>query len=192
MTNREGFIIVLVFHAPATGAIHRCQCPLWVGSRHQPCKNPLSYSHAPVLASRVQHRKARLHLVSPTRRPRRPHEWTAEKAVTFIVTLAATGSVTLAARAAAMSRKSAYALKFRDRAFGDAWTAAARAAATNVRQGQLERLSKGDKVEEMEEPPVSSAHGDTAPSRCKRERAFTRLIAALRESSPLADPPPAQ
>ena len=60
----------------------------------------------------------------PPRRPRRPHEWSNAKAVTFIVTLAALRSVTLAAARAGMSRKSAYALKGRDPAFAAAWRAA--------------------------------------------------------------------
>ena len=57
-------------------------------------------------------------------RPCRSGEWTQGRAVTFIVTLAATRSVTLAARAAGMSRKAAYALKSRDSAFASAWNAA--------------------------------------------------------------------
>jgi len=68
-------------------------------------------------------------------------------AVTFIVTLAATRSVTLAARAVGMSRKSAYALKQRDPAFAFAWAAASRAGA-------------GYKVEEVEGPPNSSSQRD--------------------------------
>jgi hypothetical protein len=119
-----------------------------------------------------------LHLLSGPRRPHRPGEWTSDGAVTFIVTLAATRSVTLAARAAGMSRKSAYALRTRDPAFAAAWNAAARAGA--------ERPAEGDKVEKVHEPPVSRRHGDTLPSRIERERVFVRLIAALRDSPPLA------
>ena len=52
--------------------------------------------------------------LSPSRRPRRSGEWTEANAVTFIVTLVATQSVTLAAAAARMNRKSAYALKVRN------------------------------------------------------------------------------
>ncbi len=59
-----------------------------------------------------------------TRRPRRAGEWTEAKAVTFIVTLAASRSVTLAAARAGMSRKAAYALKRRDQGFAAAWGAA--------------------------------------------------------------------
>jgi hypothetical protein len=125
-----------------------------------------------------------VHLLSRPRRPRRPGEWTSDRAVTFIVTLAVSRSVTLAARQAGMSRKSAYALKARDPAFASAWSAAARAGAA--------RSVQGDKVEEVHEPPVRSGHGDTSPSRLDREQAFVRLVAALRESPPLAPRAPAQ
>jgi hypothetical protein len=86
-----------------------------------------------------------LPFLSKPRPARRSGEWTSELAVTFIVTLAATHSVTLAARAAAMSRKSAYALKSRDPAFAAAWTAAMNATG--------KRPTQGDKVEEVHEPP---------------------------------------
>ena len=65
-----------------------------------------------------------MNLLSRPRRPHRANEWKAGAAVTFIVTLAAGRSVTLAARAAGMSRKSAYALRGRDPAFAAAWNAA--------------------------------------------------------------------
>lgn len=71
----------------------------------------------------------------PPRRSLRPHEWSNAKAVTFIVTLAAVRSVTLAAARAGMSRKSAYALKGRDSAFAAAWIAALASAAQHVREG---------------------------------------------------------
>jgi hypothetical protein len=115
------------------------------------------------------------------RRPLRHGEWTPARAVTFIVTLAATGHVTIAARQAGMSRKSAYALKARDPAFAAAWTAAAAAAARTGRTSL-----QGDKVEEVEGPPVSPRYGDTSPSRIERERRFVKLVAARRESAPLA------
>lgn len=125
-----------------------------------------------------------MHLLSRPRRPRRSREWTSAKAVTFIVTLAASRSVSLAARQVGMSRKSAYALKARDPAFAAAWAAAVKARATTSRQG--------DKVEEVHEPLVSPGHGDTLPSRSERERAFAGLVAKLRESPPLAPRAPAQ
>lgn len=110
-----------------------------------------------------------LPFLSNVRRPRRSGEWTPEQAVTFIVTLAARRSVTLAARRAGMSRKSAYALKGRDPAFAFAWAAAMRA-------------GEGDKVHEMEGVPVSRRYGNTSPWRRERERAFARLLSRLRES----------
>ena len=117
--------------------------------------------------------------LSRPRRQRRAGEWSTERAVTFIVTLAATQSVTLAARAAGISRKSAYSLKGRDPAFASAWSAAMRAA-------------RGNKVEEVERPPVSTRHRNALPSWRERERAFVRFIAALRDSAPLAHNGPAQ
>jgi len=94
-----------------------------------------------------------LHMLSKPHRRRRAGEWTGDKAVTFIVTLAATGSVTLAAGSARMSRKSAYALKTRDPAFAAAWGLALNAAAR--------RPGQGNKVEEVHEPPVPPSQGDT-------------------------------
>lgn len=103
-------------------------------------------------------------LLSNPRRPHRPHEWSKGKAVTFIVTLAATRSVTLAARAAGMSRKAAYALKSRDPAFASAWNAAIAA----------NRPTKppGNKVEEIDGLPFSPGQGN------RRSRSFD---AALRD-----------
>jgi hypothetical protein len=92
-----------------------------------------------------------LNLLSRPRRPRRATEWSPAKAVTFIVTLAASRSVTLAARAAGISRKSAYALKSRDPLFASAWAKAL--AATR-------RKREGNKVEEVEGPRVSNDLGD--------------------------------
>ena len=125
-----------------------------------------------------------MHLLSRPRRPHRFGEWTSDRAVTFIVTLAATRSVTLAARAAWMSRKSAYALKARDSVFGAAWRQALNAGA--------KRSADGNKVEKVHEPRVSPGLGNTSPSRRDREADFARLVATLRESAALADPVPAQ
>ena len=80
-----------------------------------------------------------MNLLSRARRPRRAKEWNPGAAVTFIVTLAASGTVTRAARAAGMGRKSAYALRLRDPAFAAAWKAALLA-------------RQGDKVEEVDGP----------------------------------------
>ena len=138
-----------------------------------------------------------MRILSKPHRRRRAGEWTGDKAVTFIVTLAATGSVTLAAGSARMSRKSAYALKTRDPAFAAAWGLALNAAAR--------RPGQGNKVEEVHEPPVPPSQGDTGaampgawrasvtpPSRLDRERDFARLISKLRGSTPLAEVRPAQ
>ena len=120
-------------------------------------------------------------LLSRPRRPRRPHEWNAGTAVTFIVTLAATGSVTLAAREAGMSRKSAYALRARDPAFAASWDAALNA-------------SKGHKVDEVDRPPISLGQGNSGTAaaasvlstdrrhalrldRLRRDASFARLAA---------------
>lgn len=85
-------------------------------------------------------------LLSRPRRPRRSHEWDAGKAVTFIVTLAATRCVTLAAKEAGMSRKSAYALKDRDPLFAMAWSAASKA-------------RQGDKAHKADIPPPATPRG---------------------------------
>jgi len=132
-----------------------------------------------------------VHFLSRPRRPSRSGEWTPAKAVTFIVTLAASGSVTFAAGAAGMSRKSAYALRARDPAFAAAWAAAV-TACSKRHSGPALSLSKGDKVKEVHEPPVSPSHGDMSPSRMDRELAFVRLVDALRDSPPLAHRAPAQ
>ena len=76
-----------------------------------------------------------LHLISISRRPRRSNEWSTGKAVTFIVTLAATRCVTLAARSAGMSRKSAYALKARDPVIVEAWNTVLATASAKRTQG---------------------------------------------------------
>jgi len=120
-----------------------------------------------------------LHVLSRSRRPHRPDRWSPDKAVTFIVTLAATGSVTLAARQAQMSRKSAYALKSRDHAFATAWAAASVAA--------RQRPIQGDKVEEVEGPTFPSSQGNMSPLRMERRRAFAAAVAGLRDSSRVAD-----
>ena len=125
-----------------------------------------------------------MHFLFRLRHVPRASEWATDKVVTFIVTLAATRSVTLAARASGMSRKAAYALRARDAAFAEAWAAAVKAGA--------ERPLEGDKVEEVEEPPIPLGLGNASPSRAERERAFVGFLAQLRESPPLAPRPAAQ
>jgi hypothetical protein len=99
-----------------------------------------------------------LSFLSHPRRPRRPGEWSSARAVTFIVTLAATRCVTLAARAADMSRKSAYALKDRDRAFAEAWNAALKAMGANRPKAGV----KGEKSDSSDNPRSSRLQGDSA------------------------------
>ena len=129
------------------------------------------------------------------RRPRRLGEWTRDKVVTFIVTLAASQSVTLAAREAGMSRKSAYALRARDPAFASAWNMAVKARPTR---------RQGGATEELHEPPVSPDQGDkrahvrrstsSTPQRdnargldnFRRDRFFARLAERRGDSANLA------
>lgn len=86
--------------------------------------------------------------LAQARRHQRAGEWTQAKAVTFIVTLAARRSVTLAAQRSGMSRKAAYALKHRNPAFAAAWNAAIAAS------------MQGDKVDEADRPRISSSQGN--------------------------------
>ena len=122
------------------------------------------------------------YLFSPPLRARRAGDWNAGKAVTFIVTLAATRTVTLAARAAGMSRRSAYVLYKRDSAFAAAWDAA-----FAVRQG--------NKVDEVDDPPISIVQGNSRPrttrvlDALRRDRYFARL-AAIRDALPKLAPNP--
>ena len=128
-----------------------------------------------------------MHLLSQPHRTRRAGEWTPGKAVTFTVTLAATRNVTLAARAAGMSRKSAYALKERDPVFAAAWAAATTAPGRKPVEGDTAKLVR----------PSTSSTADRHPDRmrldaARRDRFFARLAALNRESAPLAAVPAAQ
>jgi hypothetical protein len=100
--------------------------------------------------------------LSHSRRPRRAGEWTESRAVTFIVTLAASRSVTLAAAKAGISRKSAYALKIRNAAFAAAWNAALVAGAKVWRQGPALNSFQGDKLAKVHNPPIERPEGDKA------------------------------
>lgn len=95
--------------------------------------------------------------LSRPRRPRRAAEWSNAKAVTFIVTLAARRSVTLAAARAGMSRKSAYALRGRDPAFAAAWDAAWKAGAARRRPTP----GQGDKGDEGDDPRFRRPQGNS-------------------------------
>lgn len=91
-------------------------------------------------------------LLSRPRRQRRASDWTSARAVTFVVTLAAHRSVTLAAARAGMSRKSAYALKGRDAAFAAAWDQAVTVGTGRSRQG--------DKAHETHNPRFAHPRGN--------------------------------
>ena len=97
--------------------------------------------------------------LSPPRRPRRTCEWTDAKAVTFIVTLAASRSVTVAAARVGMSRKAAYALRNRDGAFAMGWDAALAAGARRVRRQLPLRPAQGNKVTGGYDPPIRDRPG---------------------------------
>ena len=94
--------------------------------------------------------------------PRRPHrlgEWKQATAVRFILTLAGTQTVTLAARRAGMSRKSACTFKSRN---------------------------EGDEVGELGEPPISPPQGDSPIANFDadlRNHFFARLAANRRDSA---------
>ena len=116
-------------------------------------------------------------LLSRPLRQRRSYEWDSGRAVTFIVTLAATRNVTLAARRSGMSRKSAYALKGRDPAFAALWGAALAAGRP--------KCVKGDKVEEVDAPPIPLTGGDGRLRDLDaelRDRFFSTLAAIRRDS----------
>lgn len=103
-----------------------------------------------------------MQFLSRPRRPRRSGEWTPAKAVTFVVTLAASRSVTFAAHQAGMSRKSAYALKARNSAFAEAWNAALKAWEANRRA-----RGKGDRPDTSD----TSDNPRTAPAQRNNARA---------------------
>lgn len=91
-------------------------------------------------------------------RPHRAGEWTEAKAVTFIVTLAASRSVTLAAARAGMSRKAAYSLKRRDAMFASAWNAALSVAIDPGRR--FSRISvQGNEMDKVDNPPTKGRQG---------------------------------
>ena len=113
-----------------------------------------------------------LHFPTASRRSPRPGEWSRGKAVTFIVTLAATQSVTLAAREAGMSRKSAYAFRARDAPFAHAWDVALGASRAEA--------AEGDKAERTAPSTSSSRQGVSDPAgqdAARRYLFFARLAA---------------
>ena len=114
------------------------------------------------------------------RRPSRADEWSDDKAVTFIVTLAASINVTLAAARAGMSRKSAYALKRRDPAFATAWNRAI--AAHRARSRGI--LAEGDEGNDLHNPPVGPPKGNTPADRARDEASRDSFFAALATRDP--------
>lgn len=116
-------------------------------------------------------------ILSPARRARRPGEWTPGRAVTFIVTLAATRSVILAARRAGMSRKSAYALKSRDSAFSGAWHSALNAPCVGGR---------GDKVPAPQRRRQCDLWDHSRPAENAARNRFLARLAARQPLQPAA------
>jgi hypothetical protein len=117
-----------------------------------------------------------MQFLSPSRRPRRSHEWTAAKAVTFIVTLAASQSVTLAVRRAGLSRKSAYALRARDPRFAAAWKAAVHARSA---------IGKREEQRPSPVPPIAPVQGDM-PARAGPSSKSTSECGTIRRSDAAA------
>lgn len=142
-------------------------------------------------------RSPHLRLISNPRARHRAHEWTNGKAVTFIVTLASGRSVTLAARAAGMSRKSAYALKDREPAFRIAWKTAASASRTRSRAtlatpapqalaGQREGDSRA--LAAPSTPSTSDATAWRRAGELQRDQFFARLARARSERKTVSLP----
>jgi hypothetical protein len=130
-----------------------------------------------------------LQLLSRPRRPARSGEWTTGAAIMFIVTLAARRSVTLAAKASGMSRKSAYALRARDPAFAEAWAAALSPLRKTAEKPAL-CGSEGDNVKPSAPSIWSSRPVHTIRAKhdaMRRDRFFARL-AMLGSDSNLARP----
>lgn len=114
------------------------------------------------------------------------------QAITFIVTLATTRCVTLAACDSGLSRKSAYALKARDPAFAAAWQGALNARPQRRTSGQVDglkaspnSLGQGDSAI-LAAPSTSSTAGASRDRRredAERYRFFARLADRLRSPS---------
>jgi hypothetical protein len=105
--------------------------------------------------------------------------WTNGRRVTFFVTLATTGSVTIASASVGLSRKSAYALKKRDRTFASLWARALAMAGKAPRQSCSER-AEGYKCAAPETAATSSsgvkpAVSDRMLAEAERDRFFAAL-----------------
>lgn len=116
----------------------------------------------------------------PNPRPRiRRDGWTNGRRVTFFVTLAASGSVTFACASVGISRKSAYALKKRDRTFASLWKRALAMAGKERRTARLPRV-EGDKNgpaigAAAPSTGVKLAGPDRALAECERDLFFATL-----------------
>ena len=117
------------------------------------------------------------------RRPPRVGEWSNDKAVTFIVTLAASLNVTLAAARAGMSRKSVYALRRRDPAFALAWERAIDAHRARARGSVIE----GVKGNDLHNPPVGPPRGNAFAARARDAALRDSFFAALATRHPDLD-----
>jgi len=125
--------------------------------------NSLSYSPFPVLTSSLTQGEDAVFHFARSRRARRAAEWSDAKAVTFIVTLAESRSVTLAAARAGMSRKAAYALRRRDSGFAAAWATAIRAPLPPRQPVARRRPIVGDKAGDVYTPRISARKGYSVP-----------------------------
>jgi len=115
----------------------------------------------------------------PAGRRHRADGWTHHRRVTFVVALAASGSVTFAAASAGLSRKSAYALKKRDAAFASLWNQSL-AAAVAARQKVCRMAAKGNEGHTGPDPlqPINFINRRKADITA-RDRFFAGLEAGL-------------
>jgi hypothetical protein len=115
----------------------------------------------------------------PAGRRQRANGWTHDRCSTFVVTLAASGSVTFAAASAGISRKSAYALKKRDAAFAAFW-ARSPVAAQLARRKARRMAAKGNKACTSPDPrqPINFINRLNADM-IVRDGFFTSLRAGL-------------
>lgn len=117
-------------------------------------------------------------------RPRiRRDGWTNGKRVTFFVTLAATGSVTSACASVGLSRKSAYALRKRDRTFASLWERGL-AMALKARRDAHVPHAEGNKTRPTIGPATPSSGVKPAPpDRALAENERDLFFAALGKRS---------
>lgn len=120
----------------------------------------------------------RQHLPRTAHRIRRDG-WTNGKRVTLFVTLAASGSVTLAAASVGMSRKSAYALKKRDRTFFSLWDRGLVMAGKARRNARAGRAEGNKSVTPANRAAPSTGVKPAGPDLARAEAARDRFFAAL-------------